>query len=217
MPFMQYVIPAMAILASTTANASANEAQWGGPYIGAHAGYTSFKPDYSEPLDEDGLDRNTNPNAQGISGGVLAGYNVQAKGVVLGIEADFGLTGADAGPNATSDNDYSAFDLKWNGHLRARVGYPIGKTLIFAAGGLAVAHAQVDDVDAGWGEECDTYTGFTIGGGVEHAVGEKLTVRAEYLFDKYGKKNGSISGEYTYPYSVDPSTHTIRAAVAYRF
>lgn len=75
----------------------------------------------------------------------------------------------------------------------------------------------MDDVDAGWGEECDTYTGFTIGGGVEHAVGEKLTVRAEYLFDKYGKKNGSISGEYTYPYSVDPSTHTIRAAVAYRF
>ena len=212
--FVNYLIPAIAMLASTTTNASATEAEWDGPYVGLHAGYTAMKPDYSE-VDEPLL--RANPNTDGIAGGVLAGYNMQSNGVVVGLEADFGLTSADAGANPNADNDFSAFKAKWNGHLRAKVGVPVGKTLIFAAGGLALTHLQVDDVDEGWDEDCSTLTGFSIGGGVEHAVSDRMSMRAEYLYDKYGKKAGSIDGDYVYPYRVDPSAHSLRAAVVYRF
>lgn len=211
MKFANYIIPAIAVLESTTANASANEATWDGPYIGLHAGYNSMKPDLV-----DGTDPRWSINSQmkGVSGGVLAGYNIQSSGVVLGLEADFGLTSTDADANPNEYADFTAFKAKWNSHLRARVGVPVGKTLIFAAGGLAVTRLKVDDIDEGWGEASHTVTGFTIGGGVEHAVSDRLSVRAEYLFDNYAKKAGIIDG---YPYTVEPKAHTVRAAVAYRF
>ena len=201
---------------SDETNAWASETIWSGPYVGVHAGYTSLKPDYSEPVVPN-EPRSVNPNANGIGGGVLAGYNIQTNGIVAGWEADFGLANANADANPNLFNDYSAFDLKWNSHLRARVGYPVGKTMIFAAGGLALARIGVDDVDAAWGEQTKTYVGFTLGGGVEHAVTKNLSIRAEYLFDKYGKKEGGIGGEYHYNFDVNPSTHNARAAVAYRF
>lgn len=213
MKLVNYIIPAIAVLASTTANASANEAKWDGPYIGLHAGYNSMEPDLL-----DGTDPRWNLNSQmeGASGGVLTGYNTHSSGVVLGLEADFGLTGTDAGVNPNAENHFVAFKAKWNGHLRARVGVPLSKTLIFAAGGLAATHLKV--YDEGVGEKNHTLTGFTIGGGVEHAVSERLSVRAEYLYDNYGKKAGTVADtSENYPYTVEPKAHSLRAAVAYRF
>lgn len=233
MRFTKYVIPAMAVIASTAVNASANETEWTGPYVGAQAGYTSLKPKYSEPLplnlqtEQRQFIAEVNPNTNGISGGVLAGYNVQANGLILGIEADFALTSADttvdSSPEPDYFNNYSAFDLKWNGHVRARIGYPVGKTLVYAAGGLALARLKVDDVEllgdvpGEWGEQSKTLTGFSVGGGVEHAITNNLTIRAEYLYDNYAGKTGIIDGPDPYDFTIDPSAHNVRAAVSYRF
>ena len=137
--------------------------------------------------------------------------------IVWGFEADAGFGDFSKGPDTGAANNYSSFDIDWNAHLRAKVGLDVDTTLIYVAGGLALADVTVDDTDPNWGQDDATHTGWTIGTGVEHAVNRHLKVRLEYLYDDYGSKYYGITGPFYYRANVDLTAHTVRAGLSYSF
>lgn len=192
---------------------------WSGPYAGAHAGWLWGQVDYHEP-DFPGFA--ISPGLDGFQGGLLAGYNRQLERFVVGVEVDGGLGTADFGSGDSGGNGYSAFDLQWNAHARARAGYAFDRTLLFVAGGLAVARLKIDDTDPGFGDDSATSVGWTLGAGVERAVTDSLVLRLEYLYDDYGHASYTIAspaGPFfpSYQGETDLTAHTLRAAVAWKF
>ena len=218
---------AVAPLATAQAGGSLKDApdhqqcyNFSGGYIGAHGGGFSGQADYDEPqFPNFGINR----NLDGFVGGALIGYNHKVNRTVYGVEADIGFGDISAGADANAVfNDYTAFDMKWNGHMRARVGYCYGSTLFFVAGGLALARLEVDDIDPNFGKVTNTHVGWSIGAGLEHALStgqHNILLRAEWLYDDYGSKGGNISffGAPSYDVNTDLTGHTVRGALIFKF
>lgn len=197
------------------------DVDWSGYYAGAHAGWLWADIDYREP-DFPGFE--INPGIDGFQGGLLAGYNHQINRLVLGLAMDGGLQTASLDAGDPASNGYSAFDLDWNAHFRARLGYALPRhTLVFAAFGLALARLNLDDIDPGFGKDDAVLTGWTLGGGIEHALGDRLILRLEYLYDDYGHTNYRIASPPAtlfFPYyrvHTELTASTLRAAIIWRF
>ena len=211
-----------AALAADVSEPVASTYDWSGPYVGVHAGYLWGDVDVSyEEL------TNIGGEIDGFIGGGLVGFNLQSDNLVFGVEGDFGLTGADGNGSRECIIDIDCtteiysydYDLNWNAHLRGRVGLAMDRTLLFVAGGLAIAEhelgATYDNLMSGSGTE--THYGFTIGGGAEYAISDNLLLRVEYLYDDYGEERYNFGKDPGDHYDVDLTTHTVRAAVSYKF
>lgn len=209
---------AVIILIAAAAHASGPTAQspvdWTGFDVGVFAGNMWANLEYSEP-DYPGSDRD--PNFNGFSGGAFLGYNFQLDRIVLGAEADGGYCKLSVGNSKTTANDYSAFEINWNAHVRTRIGFAFDSALLYVAGGLALAEVTIDDTDEGWGKDDATHVGWTVGGGIEYAITRSLRARVEYLYDAYGSKQSKINGDYSYKADVDLTSHTIRVGLSYWF
>ena len=212
--------PSCLLLAGAAMLASASPAlaagDWSGPYVGAHLGYGWGHPDYREP---DYPEYNANPKIDGVTGGLLAGFNHQHGALLLGVEGDVGLAdlsqGADANPLHLND---TAFDYDWTAHARIRVGYVTGQTLVFGAGGLSAARVTVDNVAAGWDEKTSTRIGWTLGGGIEQRVSRHLAVRIEYLRDDHHRREHMFrNGGLAYLGRWTPRINVLRTAITLGF
>jgi outer membrane immunogenic protein len=201
-----------AVVAGLGASARAEPpSDWAGLFVGMHAGYTEGDLDIDIPdvpivLHED---------PSGISGGALAGYNVQMDRLVLGVEAD--IAGLNAEDEITGAGAVDGGRMNLNGHIRGRAGVAVGNALIFAAGGLALADYEAT---LGFGgmvlHKDDALVGYSVGGGIEYAFGKSLVGRAEYLFDDYGDTKFEGSGSVFDRYH-DLETHTGRLALVWLF
>ena len=206
---------------------------WSGVYVGAHGGYAWGEADVAYEGDPGGGDLDG-----GFWGGALAGYNLQHDAFVFGIEGDFGLgdVSGKGKPLPVQEETYDyTYDLDWNAHLRARAGFAVDRALFFVAGGLAVASHTLGVEETStdlivpcsycrgappsyteWlGEDSKTHMGFTIGGGVEYALTDKVLLRAEYLYDNYGEEN--YEDDEGNKYDVYLTAQTVRAAVSFKF
>ena len=93
--------------------------------------------------------------------------------------------------------------LSWLGTTRARVGWvatPDNRLMIYATGGVAYgggsAHFNVFDSTTGafcQGSPSSTRVGWTIGGGVEYAVTNNVTIKGEYLYAALGSSTSTAS------------------------
>ena len=197
------------LLLSSSALAADIEApapyDWSGLYVGLHAGYLWGDVE----IEEDG-ETEAAGDIDGFAGGALAGFNIQLDPLVLGLEGDIGWTDVDGNGPAAPDPDYS-YELNWNAHVRARVGLAFERSLIFAAGGLAIADLDLEQEVTVVG---GSYYGWSIGGGIDHAFTDSLIGRIEYLHDEYGDKDYEEELE---DYSADLDTDTVRAALIYKF
>ncbi|MEG2312306.1 TonB-dependent receptor domain-containing protein, partial [Brevundimonas sp.] len=159
---------------------------------------------------------------ENVAPSLHAGFNWQlANNVVLGLEADV-ATGAldssssvmvsepDAGNLAFYKHLESSVDYSWDrfSTLRARIGYSLGSTLVYGTGGAAFlretqtrtqfrsnnpGQAYGDSVDVYFTEETKiNREGWTLGAGFERAIGERLSLRAEYLYADFGRANVSF-------------------------
>lgn len=207
-----------AILTTLAMVAFPAAAQASDSYVGAFASYSASKPDYQEP---NFPDYSRNPLMSGVAGGVYAGHDFISTGVHVGIEGDFGWVDNSVPNDPTASfNTYTSFKAKWNAHVRARAAVPIGtSTKLFAAGGVAFLNLDSDDTDPGWGHFERTYTGWTLGGGIEHSLSEKLVIRIEYLHDDYGAKFGNIddTGSPGYDVRLAPRSDAARVGLAIKF
>jgi outer membrane immunogenic protein len=189
---------------------------WTGFYIGGHFGYLwgDVDVEHAEALP---AATGTGGRTNGVVGGILGGGNWQIGPVVLGAEADFGWSdahGKGVAAQFSSAEDF-AYKIDSTGHARGRIGYAFGGTLVYVAGGLAVARAHVQETEPVLSSAPGgTYTGGSIGGGVEQAFTRQISGRIEYLYDDFGHKTYTIGDD---GYRVHVTGQTLRGAVVFRF
>jgi outer membrane immunogenic protein len=175
---------------------------WSGPYAGGFVGYNSANFDQSGGASFDG---------DGFIGGVYSGFNLQTDRFVYGLEADVGGSGVDAdGFNVPTGSAISA-DGNIFGSLRARAGVAVDPFLVFATAGVA---ASRNELSLEGFSDTQTSVGYTVGGGVEAKVTDRITSRLEYRYSDYGSEtydlgNTSVSSGF--------DEHSIRAGVALKF
>jgi len=133
--------------------------------------------------------------ADGILGGVHAGYNWQHGRTVFGIEGDWDFMDWDDFARAGIDTADARGDLDNLGSVRARIGVTAGhnqSVLLFLNGGVAWADAEglVCGSDNCVGSDRHNVdfdeVGVVAGGGVEYAVTDHFRLRVDgsyYWFD----------------------------------
>lgn len=155
-----------------------------GLYIGALLGHTAGSINDAEGFKI--------PREGYTATGVL-GYNHRAMhGVVVGLEGDFGLTDISGATNAGGGFTVRGSN-KFNTSLRARLGFvPLGHTMLYATGGVALTNAKltVDDI----GSQEKNTKGYVLGGGVESMLFGNLGVRVEALRYQWLDQGYTIGG-----------------------
>ncbi|MDX3924827.1 MAG: porin family protein [Shinella sp.] len=176
---------------------------WNGFYIGANVGYGWTNGEFDDGII--GFDRNFN----GALLGAHAGYNYQNGNWVFGgevdVKHDFNEDSFTAG-----GTDFEA-ETKWGGSIRARLGYAIDRTLIYGTGGYAFTRAHINNetLDESASE---TFHGWTVGAGVEHAFTDNLLGRVEYRYTDYGDKEVFDTGG-----NVDLNTNSVTVGLSWKF
>jgi len=149
-----------------------------------------------------------------ISGGVAGGqigYNWQTGAFVFGLETDLQWSGqkgslvlcAPAGCPVGGLTASVEHRLEWFGTFRGRAGWLIDpRVLLYATGGLAYG-SVVNSASVGFVglplanvSAKDTRVGWTVGAGIEGAISNNWTVKAEYLYMDLGSVPG-IGGSST--------------------
>jgi outer membrane immunogenic protein len=217
---------------------------WTGFYVGLNAGYGwgDFKRDAAaNPIGFTAAGAaainafaSRTTSADGFVGGGQIGYNYQFGSVVLGLEADiqFADIKKSIGPNqivglAAGNFLTSSSKLEWFGTVRPRLGFAFDRFLVYATGGLAYGSVKVSDSYAFLGgpalaSSSDTRFGYVLGGGVEYAFTNNLTLRAEYLYIDLGKKGYASPNVVGFAntdiqHSNKTTLNVVRAAVNYKF
>ena len=148
-------------------------------------------------------------SATGFTGGGHIGYNLAFPStIVVGAEADIQYLGGTISPNSTftatnngatgtgigTVNNSVNADTRWFGTFRGRIGTTAfnPNLLIYGTGGFAYGRNSVTDnmtVSSGGAlvekfpfSMASTVTGYTAGGGVEWALNNQWSVKAEYLY-----------------------------------
>jgi outer membrane immunogenic protein len=193
-----------------------------------------------------GTDRS---NLDGIVGGGQIGYNWQMQNWLFGFEADIQGTGEKGTHNylcaaATCTAPVGgplalvipgpalpfALNQKidWFGTVRGRIGVlATPKVLFYATGGLAYGEVDTGAVvgTTPYSTVSSTNVGWTVGAGVEGAIGGNWTARLEYLYVDLGKASGSFltttaslgGGVVTENYSSRITDNILRVGINYKF
>ena len=187
-----------------------------------------------------------------FTGGVQAGFNWQMGAVVFGLEGDVNWVGNDSrhGYAAYKYKPFSAdyyYTLDGNPQsnllagMRGRLGWSFDRALLYITGGAAFRNSGSNDVvyaysAASGGTLLATYTGNTdrsnvgwsLGGGLEWAFTNNVSLRVEYLHSQFNRNNGIYTTPQTTPatdyYKVAfrndssrDSIDVVRFGVNYRF
>jgi outer membrane immunogenic protein len=153
---------------------------WTGVYVGGQVGYQWGTSDISDPYDYTSL------SPSGVTGGAHIGYNYQFGQFVAGLEGDVNGASYHGSNTGYSGIGYSTRE-DIDGSIRGRVGMAWDRALIYATGGVAFANFQ--NTYNGFGSYDSTNTGrvgWTVGGGIEYAIDNNWSIRAEYRYTDYG-------------------------------
>lgn len=175
---------------------------WDRYYVGLLGGYGESSIETSDRDAAVSFFDNSLDMSGGLAG-VTVGRNFQMyDNWVLGVELDAALANIDGGKRGTQ-GEYIEAELNGILTARARLGYALGdekQFLPFVTAGLAAGHYTVgsfggvslepDDPVGNAVEESDWLGGYALGAGVEYLVGDRISLKADYLFMHFG---GSIT------------------------
>jgi outer membrane immunogenic protein len=194
---------------------------WTGGYVGLHAGYawgrendnlSEFEPPASELVaDEFDVD--------GFLGGIHAGYNWQSGSFVYGVEGDLDYADIEGGADFDFGGDPGHLSLEsdWQASLRLRAGYAVDTWLLYATGGVAFGHAELEGTAPGISESDDnTHVGWTLGAGVEKAFTPNWIGRLEVRYSDFGSEEYDLG---VFGDSVEADWHqtAVTVGVSYKF
>ena len=183
----------------------------------------------------------------GFVGGGQAGYNFQTGMFVYGLETDIDYFGqGGSGTRTFSDTNVypaagSTFSLTrrsadgYLGTVRGRVGIAaFDRTLLYVTGGLAYGDygtsyklgqfvngantANVINFSGNPGS--DTRIGYAIGAGVEYAITQNISAKAEYLYTDLGSRTYNLTNPQTpavISVKSDGSSQLARVGLNYKF
>jgi outer membrane immunogenic protein len=175
---------------------------WSGFYAGANLGYGWAEAEVFGVSFGD---------FDGVLGGVQVGYNHDFGGFVLGVEGDIQLSDVkyteDFGGGASAGAQLDSF-----GTIRARAGYAVGNFLPYVTGGVAIGNASLSAAAGGMSVTIDeTYVGFVVGGGLEVAVTDNVSLKGEYLYTDFGTADFDTGTD------IGLTSHVVRAGVNFHF
>ena len=179
---------------------------WSGFYVGLNGG------------GDWGTSNWTSAGSSDMSGAVIggtAGLNWQMGHAVLGLEGDVdwsslkgSTTSALCPAGCTTNND-------WLATVRGRAGYAFDRFLPYVTGGLAVGDIKAGA--PGFTGATQTNAGWTAGGGVELALTNNWTAKAEYLHVDLGNMNCGFNCGVAPGNNVSLKSDQVRGGVNFRF
>lgn len=193
---MKSPLISIALLAALGAAAAPAHADtFDGSYVGVTAGWEGS--DIAGRIDAQPITGESSRDALVLGG--YGGYNLKATDrIVVGAEAGFSAAvddqnrAASAGKSLTVDPRYS-FDLS------ARAGYLVtDKALVYVRGGYANTRVRTTlDGLTGPVTASDNLDGWQVGGGVEYAISDRISARAEYRYSDLGSNGGQYDRHQT--------------------
>ncbi|MGB9025152.1 MAG: outer membrane beta-barrel protein [Rhodomicrobium sp.] len=212
-------------------DAAVDEPVWTGFYAGLNTGYGWSANVENILLYNEGKSFHVpGRTSSGVFGGGQIGYNWQPltaggykdgpalSNFVFGVEADIQGSGiGDKYNTIIPEFDYPAnvkADLDYFGTVRGRIGYIVDRTLFYFTGGLAYGGIDTSVYDyTGAIKNDGILTGYALGGGAEHKLTPKLSLKAEYQYidlGEYRLTQGSGSATQTTTGNLDANFHTVR-------
>lgn len=205
---------------------------WTGFYIGVNAGIGGDKVDY--PFNVLGGRATGSLGMQSFGGfaGGQVGYQYQfVNGVVAGVETDIqwsnvrSNTSANVNAGALAASLDAGTEVKWFGTARGRIGFTMTpQTLLYATGGYAYGSETTSagltiGGNGGTFSRDATLSGWVAGGGLEYAFSPNVSMKTEYLYFDFGKRNvfTSAGAPPVLVIDNDITMHTLKAGLNYRF
>jgi outer membrane immunogenic protein len=114
-------------------------------------------------------------------------------------------------------------DIDWIITLAGRVGVTFDRTLVYAKGGVAWAdesfsHTGGSDTNVRFFTGDNTATGWLIGAGLEYAMDQNWSIKAEYNYIDFGDERVSVTdGERTAIFDIDQDLQIAKIGINYRF
>lgn len=150
--------------------------------IGVFGSGTGIKSDYVAKANEFTeypyeFEGNLDGTSYGI--GLRGSVDYTNGGWLVGLVGDWTFGGQ------VAEDEYYSTDLQMPNlsTLRARAGGTYGPALFYVTGGLAQAEMEMNVSWIGSHESQSTWTkGWTIGGGVDYAITDSISLAAEYLY-----------------------------------
>ena len=209
---------------------------WTGCYIGANAGaaFTRWGRDGYfnwNIADADGRSGSDAYRETSFTYGATIGCNYQFNtNWVVGAEADWnGLSGAQTARftgqfGGQEPSQFAQFESTWFATIRARLGYSVGRLLVYGTGGLARGDVRYvigrsDDPDPDYPSSAIRW-GWTAGAGLEYMLAPNWSAKAEYIHVDLGSAHLNPIGWNTdYRFDVNASTrhHIVRIGLNYHW
>jgi len=166
-------------------------------------------------LGPDLLDADGSYKVNGGLIGVTAGYNWQLSNWLVGLEGDLDSAGIKGSSSVCGGTHKCGTKLDAFGTVRARVGSVMGKTMIYATGGLVVGDIKAWDV-SGPASGTKYKAGWIVGGGVEQRISGPWSAKLEYLYADFGGADYFTLANHT-PEHVRLTIQTVRLGLNYSF
>lgn len=168
---------------------------WTGFYVGANVGLST-----SDEFDWDN-------DTTSWNGGVQAGYLHQFDMFVVGAEIE---------ANIMDDLYYaltpaSGLSQSWSVAAKGRAGVALDNTLVYALAGVSFTEFEAYGAATASG---DVNTGLVFGLGVEQAITESISLRAEYQQTRYWEVDSVVGGVAR---SDDLTNHAFKIGANFRF
>ncbi|MCC0030762.1 MAG: porin family protein [Brucellaceae bacterium] len=185
--------------------------QWSGFYVGFGGGAGAIVHQLDIPIlagaSFNGI------GGEGVFGELTIGYDhVFNDRYLLGVMIDGRLSTIATRLNVPGIVK-GALEADYGFDVVARAGYLINpRTLGYVLGGYSWQHFDITSNLTGSLFTWDS-SGFTVGAGLETAVSDRMTMKAEYRYSQYAGQDFGLPG------IVDliPSTHTVHVGLNYRF
>ncbi|HUI12773.1 MAG TPA: outer membrane protein [Xanthobacteraceae bacterium] len=185
---------------------------WSGFYVGGHIGGGWENSKWTDLFT--GADDTFNNN--GFLGGAQVGVNTQFNWLVLGLEGDFSWTSDIKGTGTDSFGDAITTSPQWTSTVTGRIGAAFDRLLVYGKGGLAIAQDKSTFTPVGGATLTDNLTraGWTAGAGLEYALTNNWSVRAEYDYLGFGSKQLNFGAVST---NANLNVQEVKAGFDYKF
>ena len=159
---------------------------WSGFYVGIVAGGGLM----SETTTEHGMSIYGGGATDSVFGGLVGGtvgYNIQTGAAVFGLEADLQTTSLATDKTFADTVTVNSSSWDWLATVRGRGGIAVDNAMAYVTAGVAAVstdyfYGRSDLMTGMYAESSGIEYGFTAGVGVEYALGDNMSVKAEYLY-----------------------------------
>jgi outer membrane immunogenic protein len=194
----------------------ASATNWTGIYIGVGGGGGAVNHDIKASAGSLSGELN-GLGGDGGFGTVEVGYDRQFGRFVAGIFFNYDFTSIGTKLNASGDGSFSAsYDLDSLWSVGGRLGYLVNpSTLAYVLGAYTQASFSVSPSNSFVHDK--DYSGFSVGGGLETALGGSWFLKAEYRFTSFDSVTVFQNTDGDFKITNAPDIHQGRIVLSYKF